>query len=61
MRNTDLYPITFDEMVEAVERAYKEECDKARSPNYPVGGIHIAALNEAAKRLKRLQFAASEK
>lgn len=59
MRNTNKYPITLDEMIAAVERAYAEECKKAREPSYPIGGIHCAALLEAAQRLKRLQFAAS--
>lgn len=59
MRNTSQYPITLDEMIEAVDRAYREESERARSPGYPIGGIHMAALHEASARLKRLQFAAS--
>lgn len=59
MRNIAQYPITIDEMIAAVDRAYSEECEKARTDeNYPIGGIHIAALKEASNRLKRLQFAA---
>lgn len=59
MRNTAQYPITLDEMIAAVERAYAEECVKTRQPNYPIGGVHCSALLEASQRLKRLQFAAA--
>lgn len=51
MRNISVYPITLEEMAKAVERAYKEECEKARSEDYPIGGIHIAALKEAYEKL----------
>ena len=60
MRNTSKYPITLGECVEAVEMAYREEVEKARKPGYPIGGIHMAALHDAATRLKRLAFAVEE-
>lgn len=59
MRNTDKYPITLDEMIEAVERAAAQELARARLPGAPIGGVHGVALQEAAARLKRLQFAAA--
>lgn len=58
MRNTDQYPITLDEMIEAVERAAEQELARLRLRNAPIGGIQGMALQEAASRLKRLQFAA---
>ncbi len=59
MRDTDNYPVTLDEMIDAVERAYREALADLRKPDAPIGGIHALALREAAARLKRLQFAAS--
>lgn len=58
MRNIAQYPVTLEECIKAVERAYEEEIDKAKSPDYPIGGIHIAALKDSANRLRRLLFAA---
>ena len=60
MRNIAQYPITLGECVEAVERAYREEAEKARKPGYPIGGIHMAALHDAATRLNRLAFAVED-
>jgi hypothetical protein len=60
MRNTKQYPITLDECIKAVERAYEEEAKKARQPGYPVGGIHMAALHDAYIRLQRLAFAVED-
>lgn len=60
MRNTDPYPITLNEMIDACERAATDiltewEKDPLRMP---LGDITPMALQEAASRLKRLQFAA---
>lgn len=60
MRNISEYPITFSEMVHAVERAYADELEKSKLPGYPIGGIHIAALKEAASRLRRIEFAVED-
>lgn len=60
MRNTLQYPISLDEMIHAVERAAAEATEALRDPGAPIGGIHAAALQEAAKRLKRLAFAVAE-
>lgn len=61
MRNLEQNPITLDEMIAAVERAAKahDEAMKKLGSNASIGGIHGAALHEAASRLKRLQFAAT--
>ncbi len=60
MRNTDRYPITLDEMIEACERASESLLAKyrAKPASMPIGDITPMALREAAVRLKRLQFAA---
>lgn len=60
MRNTDQYPITLDEMIEACERASAKEVAGYRK-RLVVGDITAMALQEAAARLKRLQFAAGDK
>lgn len=62
MRNTDQYPITLNEMIAACERAAADiltewEKDPLRMP---IGDITPMALQEAANRLKRLQFAAQD-
>lgn len=60
MRNTDIYPVTLNEMIDACERAAVQiVAGWEREPeNMPMGDITPMALQEAAKRLKRLQFAA---
>lgn len=62
MRNTLQYPVTLNEMIEACERAAAEfiEQIKEQGADAPVGDIHGLALQEAANRLKRLQFAAQD-
>lgn len=59
MRNTDQYPITLNEMIDACQRAAQEFIDSI-GPDSPIGDIHGMALQEAANRLKRLQFAAQD-
>ena len=63
MRNISQYPITLDEMIEAVELAATNETSKMKKDfaSYPIGGVYLAALREAAIRLRRLQFAATER
>ena len=60
MRNTDQYPITLDEMVDACDRAADSIIDgwNKDPQNMPIGDITPMALREAANRLRRLQFAA---
>lgn len=60
MRNTDQYPITLNEMIDACERAAIDIVSGwERNPgDMPIGDITPVALNEAANRLRRLQFAA---
>lgn len=60
MRNTDQYPITLDEMIDACERAATQIVARweQEPENMPFGDLTPMALQEAANRLKRLQFAA---
>ena len=59
MRNTAQYPITIDEMIDACKRQAQAIIDSyASAPeNMPIGDITPMALQEAAKRLERIQFA----
>lgn len=62
MRNTDQYPITLNEMIEACEQAAVQIVSgwEKEPENMPIGDITPMALHEAANRLKRLQFAATD-
>lgn len=60
MRNTDQYPITVDEMIEACNRAAADIIagwEQLPPGQMPIGGITPMALREAAQRLERMQFA----
>lgn len=60
MRNTSLYPITLAEMIDACERAAVDIVRgwEQNPEDMPIGALTPMALQEAANRLKRLQFAA---
>ena len=62
MRNTDQYPITLNEMIDACHRASADILKgwEQHPEDMPIGDITPMALQEAANRLKRLQFAAQE-
>lgn len=60
MRNISVYPVTLEESIKAVEKAYLDACEKERSPEAPIGGIHVAVLLDAVDRLKNLQYKDNE-
>lgn len=61
MRNTLEYPITLDECIRAVRRAHEEERNRmASEDNLRFGDVHLMALEQAAIRLQRLQFAVKD-
>lgn len=57
MRNLREYPITRDEKIRALERAIRETAERweelQREGKLPVGDIHLAALTELLKDLRR--------